>query len=320
MENHGQKRSAEESSDLLEGIRAVVCDIEGTTTPITFVKDKLFPYIRENVQSYLESHWENEETQADVQALRDQATTDKEVDGCVSIPEEGEQADVIKALVSSVKWQMDLDKKTTALKSLQGHMWREAYKTKKVQGEVYDDVVPALKNWVNTGLKVYIYSSGSVEAQKLLFGYSDKGDLLDIFSGNYDTNIGAKQEKDSYSAIASDMGVGAGEILFLTDIPAEATAANEAGMKTAVVIREGNKELTDEEKQTFNTISSFSEISGDVDGPAKRAEPEGNGAAEEDGDSVDSAEGDVVDDDDLDDDDVVDEEDGDEEEEEAADQ
>ncbi|XP_039395246.1 enolase-phosphatase E1 isoform X2 [Mauremys reevesii] len=158
-------------------VAVILLDIEGTTTPITYVKDTLFPYIRDNVKEYLCAHWEEEECQQDISLLRKQAEEDSNLEGVVPIPletgnGEDEVEQVIQAVVDNVHWQMSLDRKTTALKQLQGHMWRAAYATGLMKGEFFQDVVPAIRKWREAGMKVYIYSSGSVEAQKLLFGYS----------------------------------------------------------------------------------------------------------------------------------------------------
>ncbi|XP_019408153.1 PREDICTED: enolase-phosphatase E1 isoform X1 [Crocodylus porosus] len=246
-------------------VRAVLLDIEGTTTPIAFVKDTLFPYIRDHVQEYLRAHWEEEECQQDISLLRKQAEEDSNLAGVVPIPPETETGEedserVIKAVVDNVHWQMSLDRKTTALKQLQGHMWRAAYTTGRVKGEVFEDVVPAIRKWREAGMKVYIYSSGSVEAQKLLFGYSTEGDILELFDGHFDTKIGHKVESESYKRIAASIGCSTDNILFLTDVTQEANAAEEADMHVAVVIRPGNAGLTDDEKSYYSLVASFSEL------------------------------------------------------------
>ncbi|XP_053319062.1 enolase-phosphatase E1 isoform X2 [Spea bombifrons] len=226
--------------------------------------DVLFPFIKDNVKDYLRDHWEEEQCQEDVRQLRKQAQTDSHLEGHVPIPCLSEnQADtdrVIQGVVHNVHWQMSMDRKTTALKQLQGHMWRSAYVTGQVKGEVYGDVVPAIQKWREAGLKVYIYSSGSIEAQKLLFQYSIEGDLLKLFDGNFDTTIGHKIESESYQNIARSIKCSAENILFLTDVTKEAKAANEAGVHVAVVVRPGNAALTDEEKSSYHLITSFKEI------------------------------------------------------------
>lgn len=246
-------------------VTAILLDIEGTTTPIAFVKDILFPYIKENVQEYLQTHWEEEECRQDVSLLRKQAEEDAHLDGVVPIPmASGDGVDdlqqMIQAVVENVRWQMSLDRKTTALKQLQGHMWRTAFTAGHVKGEFFADVVPAVKRWKAAGMKVYIYSSGSIEAQKLLFGHSTEGDILELFDGHFDTKIGHKVESESYRKIADSIGCSTRNILFLTDITLEASAAEEADVHVAVVVRPGNAGLTDDEKTYYPLISSFSEL------------------------------------------------------------
>ncbi|XP_005208225.1 enolase-phosphatase E1 isoform X2 [Bos indicus] len=265
-------------------VTVILLDIEGTTTPIAFVKDILFPYVKENVEEYLQAHWEEEECQQDVRLLRKQAEEDSHLDGAVPIPAaSGNGADdpqwMIQAVVDNVYWQMSLDRKTTALKQLQGHMWRAAFKAGHMKAEFFEDVVPAVRKWREAGMKVYVYSSGSVEAQKLLFGHSTEGDILELVDGHFDTKIGHKVESESYQKIASSIGCSTNNILFLTDVSrgdlpnpgigrtspmspalAEASAAEEAGVHVAVVVRPGNAGLTDDEKTHFSLITSFSEL------------------------------------------------------------
>ncbi|KAM5272235.1 enolase-phosphatase E1 [Ctenodactylus gundi] len=246
-------------------VTVILLDIEGTTTPIAFVKDILFPYIKENVKEYLQTHWEEEECQQDVSLLRKQAEEDAHLEGAIPIPAASENGvddlqQVIQAVVDNVCWQMSLDRKTTALKQLQGHMWRAAFMAGRVKAEFFADVVPAVRKWREAGMKVYIYSSGSVEAQKLLFGHSTEGDILELVDGHFDTKIGHKVESESYRKIASSIGCSTNNILFLTDVTGEASAAEEADVHVAVVVRPGNAGLTDDEKTYYTLITSFSEL------------------------------------------------------------
>lgn len=246
-------------------VTVILLDIEGTTTPIAFVKDILFPYIKENVKEYLQTHWEEEECQQDVNLLRKQAEDDSHLDGAVPIPAaSGNGADdlqqTIQAVVDNVCWQMSLDRKTTALKQLQGHMWKAAFTAGRMKAEFFEDVVPAVRKWREAGMKVYIYSSGSVEAQKLLFGHSTEGNILELVDGHFDTKIGHKVESESYRKIANSIGCSTNNILFLTDVTLEASAAEEAAVHVAVVVRPGNAGLTDDEKAYYSLISSFSEL------------------------------------------------------------
>ncbi|XP_018317264.1 enolase-phosphatase E1 [Mycetomoellerius zeteki] len=221
----GEKRSQDQ--DEISLAKTVLVDIEGTTTSISFVKAK-----------------KDEE---------------EKLEGFVAItgdkPEEEKDS-----LLKNVLWQMDNDRKTAALKQLQGHMWREAYKTGTVKGHIYEDVPKAIESWTNNGQKIYVYSSGSVEAQKLLFEYSVHGDLLKYFNDFFDTEVGAKQESDSYKNILSKIGENPSDVVFLTDVVKEAAAAKEAGLSTVIVVREGNAPLTDEENVTYTTIKSFLDL------------------------------------------------------------
>uniref|UniRef100_A0A1A8GF91 Enolase-phosphatase E1 n=1 Tax=Nothobranchius korthausae TaxID=1143690 RepID=A0A1A8GF91_9TELE len=243
----------------------ILLDIEGTTTPITFVKDILFPYVREHLEDHLSTHWEEDECKQDVHLLKKQIEEDMRqnracpvhtVDQTVHTDEEK----AIREVVENVMWQMAADRKSTALKQLQGHMWRAAYTSGRIKGEIYPDVIPSIRMWREHGLKVYIYSSGSVEAQKLLFGHSVEGDVLDLFDGHFDTTIGAKVDAKSYRRIAERIGCRPEEITFLTDVIREAKAAEEASMNVLVVVRPGNMELTDEESASYNLITSFSQL------------------------------------------------------------
>ncbi|KAL0123751.1 hypothetical protein PUN28_005923 [Cardiocondyla obscurior] len=255
----GEKRS--QDRDEISLARTVLVDIEGTTTSISFVKETLFPYVRQNLKDYIETKWEDDEFKQDYEKLKEQAKKDEEdkLDGFVAIrgdkPEEEKNA-----LLKNVLWQMDNDRKTGALKQLQGHMWREAYKAGTVKGHVYEDVPKAFESWTSNGKKIYVYSSGSVEAQKLLFGHSVHGDLLKYFSGFFDTEVGAKQESNSYKNILSKIDEKPSDVIFLTDVVKEAAAAKEAGLSTVIVVREGNAALTDEEKTIYTTIKSLSDL------------------------------------------------------------
>ncbi|XP_058801925.1 enolase-phosphatase E1 isoform X2 [Phymastichus coffea] len=255
----GEKRSVDDASEELRQESAILLDIEGTTSSIRFIQDTLFPYIREFLKKHVDEKWNDEEFKADFAKLKEQAKEDEEkkVDGFVPIKEDTEE-EAKDTLIKNVLWQMDNDLKTGALKRLQGHMWKAAYKPMK--GHVYDDVPKAFDEWTNMGKKLYIYSSGSVEAQKLLYGNSIHGDLLKYISGHFDTTVGPKQEADSYKNILKEINLEPSNVLFLTDVIKEAQAAKEAGLAVTIVIREGNAKLTDDDKLAFKTIQSFAEL------------------------------------------------------------
>ncbi|XP_049784493.1 enolase-phosphatase E1 isoform X2 [Schistocerca cancellata] len=260
MTTTSEKR-ANETDDVYYKANVVLVDIEGTTTSIDFVKNTLFPYVRKNLDVYLKSKWNDAEFKEDLKLLQEQSKQDEAdgTEGFVKIPE-GVSEDIFEDVKKNVLWQMDLDRKTKALKQLQGHIWRDAYKKGEVKAHVYPDVAPALKSWKLSGKDIYVYSSGSVEAQKLLFGHTQDGDLLEIFSGYFDTAVGPKVEESSYSNIVKSVKCKSEEIIFFTDVPKEARAAKSAGLQAVIVVREGNLPITDEDKLEFPVIKSFDDI------------------------------------------------------------
>ncbi len=204
-------------------IRAILMDIEGTTSSISFVKDVLFPYAREQMADFVRSHVGD----AEVRGLLDDV-------GVVC----GHSLDDGQAIEVLIRW-IDEDLKLTPLKSLQGLIWESGYRIGDFHGHVYPEVPRKLHEWKERGLGLHIYSSGSVHAQKLLFAHTEYGDLTPLFSGFFDTHVGAKQAADSYHKIAAQIELPAREILFLSDIGAELDAAHEAGLKTCQLLREG---------------------------------------------------------------------------------
>ncbi|PHU04147.1 putative bifunctional methylthioribulose-1-phosphate dehydratase/enolase-phosphatase E1 [Capsicum chinense] len=242
--------------------RCIVLDIEGTTTPISFVTDVLFPYARDNVGRHLDATYDSAETQDDIKLLRAQVQEDLEngVAGAVRIPSsDAGKEEVIAALVTNVEAMIKADRKITSLKALQGHIWQTGFKKNELEGVVYDDVPEALERWAALGVKVYIYSSGSRLAQRLLFGYTNYGDLRKYLCGFFDTTVGNKKETKSYHEITASLGVDhPSEILFVTDVYQEAIAAKTAGLEVIISVRPGNGPLPD--NHGFRTIKSFSEI------------------------------------------------------------
>jgi enolase-phosphatase E1 len=205
-------------------IRAILSDIEGTTSSISFVKDVLFPYAREHLADYVRAHVDD----AEVRKLIDEV-------GRVC----GALFDDEQAIAQLIRW-IDEDRKVTPLKSLQGLIWEAGYRNGDFCGHVYADAVRKLHEWRERGKALYLFSSGSVYAQKLLFRHTEYGDLTPLFSGYFDTHVGAKQEADSYRKIAETVGLAPRDILFLSDIEAELDAAREAGLKTCHLVRDGS--------------------------------------------------------------------------------
>ncbi|WP_110876074.1 acireductone synthase [Franconibacter helveticus] len=204
-------------------IRAIVTDIEGTTSDIRFVHNVLFPYARERLADFVRAGAEDEPVSAILNDLRAEITQPQ------ATPE---------ALIAVLLGFMAEDRKSTALKALQGYIWQGGYLNGDFTGHLYPDVLPALRRWKAQGIDLYVYSSGSVAAQKLLFGYSDEGDITGLFSGYFDTHVGAKRETQSYRNIAQQAGVPPGQLLFLSDIRQELDAAREAGWQTVQLIRD----------------------------------------------------------------------------------
>jgi len=168
------------------------------------------------------------------------------------------RADSPNSVADYLKFLIDSDRKSTPLKSIQGMIWQKGYDSGELQSSVFDDVVPALERWKADGNTIAIYSSGSVLAQKLLFKYTDHGDLTNCIDRYFDTNIGHKRETESYKKIAEELELPAQEILFVSDVVAELDAAREAGMQTALVIREGDAEIA--EPQPHWVVHDFNEL------------------------------------------------------------
>ena len=250
-------------------VRAVLLDIEGTTTPISFVTEVLFPYVRREVRDYLTKRWEEDEVQNDIEALRQQSIADQQDDSInVSlIAENGSKEDIIESVAKNVEEQMDLDRKITPLKQLQGHMWKFGYQSGELKGVVYDDVVEAFKKWNEKQIPIYIYSSGSIAAQKLLFGNSTHGDLLPFISGHFDTTSGLKVESTSYKRICGDIKLTPQEVLFVTDSLKELQAATRENLQLRLSIRPGNAPVED---TSFESIRSFDELFNNINYQGKQ--------------------------------------------------
>lgn len=237
-------------------IKAILLDIEGTTSDILFVKNVLFPYARDNCENFLNQHFESAEIQKIIDDLVELSQRDQR-----PIIRSDNQQTFVKSVVENVHWQISEDRKTKELKNLQGKIWKIAFESGEIKGHVYEDVPRKLKEWTEAGFNVFIYSSGSVEAQKLLFGHSEYGNLLEFLSGHFDTNVGHKQEVESYRNIAKEIGLSPSEVLFLSDIPNEVIAAENAGMKTAILDRPNNPTILDDEiRKRFKIVKNFDEI------------------------------------------------------------
>lgn len=226
------------------GIDFVLLDIEGTTTPIAFVHDVLFPYARARVRAYLE---ETAVSDAEVRRIVEDLRHELPAPGFPLSPDNAEPSHEnpraasreppAADIVSYVYWLMDRDRKSGPLKALQGRIWEEGYATGALRGEVYPDVRDAFVRWTSSGRRIGIFSSGSVLAQRLLFGRSTAGDLSRFLSGYFDTAVGAKGEPDSYRRIVAALSVQPSRTMFVSDVVKELDAARHAGLRTMLCVR-----------------------------------------------------------------------------------
>ena len=222
-------------------IRAIVTDIEGTTSSIDFVHQVLFPYSAKALPRFVRQH-RNDPTLAPWLAA-------VAADGFVDI-------DDTESLIAVLLGWIDEDRKHTALKAIQGLIWERGYVEGEFSAHVYPDVAPRLREWVAAGLKLYVYSSGSIAAQKLFFAHSEAGDLTPLFSGYFDTTSGPKRAADSYRQIAGVIGLASAELLFLSDIEAELDAAAEAGWSTTLLVRQAGSTAA----SAHRVVGDFSQI------------------------------------------------------------
>ena len=199
--------------------RAILLDIEGTTTPVEFVHEKLFSYARENLQSFLD---ENMDDQSIIKYIA-----------------EIKKASGKNDPIESVNSMMDQDSKLKALKDLQARIWKSGYEKGELKGEVYDDVPPAFKRWIMDGRSIFIYSSGSVESQKMLFQSTKFGDLTKMIEGYFDTAVGSKKDPESYDMISGRIGLDGKNIAFFSDSLEEVEAARESEINAFLVCRSG---------------------------------------------------------------------------------
>jgi enolase-phosphatase E1 len=239
------------------GVRGVVLDIEGTTTPIAFVYDALFPYARSHLRPYLDAHFAASDLDEVARLLR--AEWEDDVERGEGPPDwrDVERDAHLACLAAYALWLMHRDRKSPGLKLLQGLIWAEGYADGSLRGEVFPDVPPALERWHRDRLTIAIYSSGSVQAQQLLFSTTPAGDLTRFIGHFFDTGVGPKQSPDSYTEIAKSLGLPGRHLLFISDVGVELEAAREAEFQTLLCIRPGNSaEISSRDE----VIRSFDEI------------------------------------------------------------
>jgi enolase-phosphatase E1 len=222
----------------VRNVRAVLTDIEGTTTSLAFVKEELFPYARQHLPAYVTSHT------AEIGRIATEVSAVAGAD-CLSTQQ---------TIDTLLRW-MDEDRKVTPLKRLQGMIWRSGYESGELRAHIYQDAVHALRKWEAVGMKLYVYSSGSVEAQRLLFSHTAHGDLTPLFSGYFDTTTGPKLETRSYREIAHSVSLAPRAVVFISDHPGETQAAAAAGMHTVLMAREQEVGMTGPTARSFDEIN-----------------------------------------------------------------
>lgn len=218
--------------------RAIVTDIEGTTSSIAFVHDVLFPYSRARLADFVAAHPGEAAPFLD-QVRAETGNPDLDTDGCIA---------------QLLAWH-DADRKIGPLKSLQGLIWAQGFAEGVLKGHIYPDALAGLRRWHAAGIPLYVYSSGSVAAQKLIFGHTEHGDLTPLFAGFFDTAVGGKKEAASYEAIARAIGLPPGDILFLSDVREELDAAAAAGFAVVLLVREGMPQAS-----AYTAVPSFDPI------------------------------------------------------------
>lgn len=223
-------------------------DIEGTTSSISFVRDVLFPYSHRVLPDFVAEHGQQPAVRHWLDRVADDIGSDDDA-----------------AIVAALRQWIDEDRKHTALKAIQGLLWQTGYAQQDFKAHVYPDAVRQLRHWNADGHPLYVYSSGSVAAQKLFFAHSEAGDLLPLFSGHFDTESGGKRETQSYRTICQAIGAAPAEVLFLSDVVEELDAAREAGLQTVLVDRREDYPTprTGEATGGHRRVESFSELAAD---------------------------------------------------------
>lgn len=233
-------------------IKAILLDIEGTTTPIDFVHKTLFPYAKAQIGEFVKANFDG------IQAEIEQLKSEYKKDFTEQIYGRDFRADSPESVANYLKFLIEVDRKSTPLKSLQGKIWQAGYESGELRSEMFEDVPRAFERWKAQNITIAIYSSGSILAQKLIFKYSIFGDLSGFISDYFDTNIGGKKETESYVKIAFALNHPPKRVAFVSDVLAELDAAHTAGMQTILSVRAGN--APEPNSRTYQTVHSFDKI------------------------------------------------------------
>ncbi len=233
-------------------MKAILLDIEGTTTPIDFVHKTLFPYSKSKLSEFVSRNLTEIETEIS------QLKTEYKTDFAEQIYGRDFDETRPETIAGYLEFLIENDRKSTPLKSLQGKIWQKGYETGELKSEVFEDVPDALERWQSENYLISIYSSGSILAQKLIFKYTKSGDLTKYISNYFDTATGAKKSEESYKIITETLDFPAEEITFISDVPEELDAARNAGMQTILAVREGNAPIL--EDTNHRVVQSFEEI------------------------------------------------------------
>lgn len=234
----------------------ILLDIEGTTTPIAFVTEILYPYARTHLRSYLYRHGDSPQYLALMAGFQQEHAAD-EAAGEPVPPWPAPEADARPAVLAYAEWLMDRDRKSPALKELQGYIWEGGYQNGELAGQVFEDVPRTLQRWRREGMRLGIFSSGAVLAQRWLFRCSSAGDLSPLLQWYFDTHTGTKQNPESYRRIAEEVGELPPDILFVSDVVSELNAARAAGLGTILIERPGN---VPQPPHDHRVVRSFDEI------------------------------------------------------------
>ena len=242
-----------------EGVSHVLLDIEGTTCPVSYVTETLFPYASANLAPYLETRQQEADIQALIQELETlwRQDTDQEARDLLGRPRESAELSGVGEILPYLNFLIRRDRKVTPLKDLQGKIWADGYARGELIGPLFDDVPTSLRRWQQQGLVLAVYSSGSIAAQQLIYQHSNHGDLRSMFSHWFDTHTGSKHDPSSYTLIAETMGCAPQAILFVSDSDSELQAASQSGLQVVCSQREGDKS---KDFRTYPAINTFHQI------------------------------------------------------------